>query len=168
MTELWDAYDEKRQPILGKVIDRETFSQMDDFHLVVEVLIIHDDGSILLMHRCKEKASHPDVYEASAGGSVLRGETSREAAHREALEETGLILDELTLLYQYTVAEHHSHYDRFLARTSAPKDSITYQLGETDNHQWVFPDQLQAFFCNHKVLASHVEELRFLFDIAND
>ncbi|WP_373756904.1 NUDIX hydrolase [Streptococcus ferus] len=165
MTEVWDAYDENRKLIPDKFIIRENFSTMDAFHLVVDVLIIHQDNSLLFMHRSADKESNPNLYEASAGGSVLKGENSQEAAIREVKEETGLDLYRLDLLYQYSNPEHHGHYDRYLARTDCPKHSIVYQEGETDGHIWVKPEDLESFFATHKVLPGHEIELRLLFGL---
>lgn len=41
MTEYWDAYDANRHLLSGKFINRDTFSSTDDFHLVVQVLLLH-------------------------------------------------------------------------------------------------------------------------------
>ena len=91
MSEIWDAYDKDRNLLLGKSIKRDTFSTDDDYHLVVEVLLLHEeDNSVLFMKRSPEKPSFPDYYEATAGGSALQGESSEQAVRRELLEETGL------------------------------------------------------------------------------
>lgn len=88
MTEYCDAYDENRHLLSGKIINRDTFSSTDDFHLVVQVLLLHrKDQSVLFMHRARNKATFPDYFEATAGGAALCRETSEEAARRELKEE---------------------------------------------------------------------------------
>lgn len=58
------------------------------FHIIVETLVKHTDGTYLVMQRSFTKEEAPGRYEGSAGGSVLAGETKTEAAIREVLEET--------------------------------------------------------------------------------
>ncbi|MGT2749936.1 NUDIX hydrolase [Streptococcus orisasini] len=165
MAEVWDAYDENRNLIPGKTIIRETFSTADDFHLVVEVLLLHEDNAVLFMHRSSEKEIFPGYYEATAGGSALKGEDSEAAVRRELKEETGLEADRLQLLYQYSDPKYHAHFDHYLARTGADKDQVSYQKGETDGHVWVAPEELADFLDKEDVLPANVEELKILFGL---
>ena len=165
MTEVWDAYDENRNLIPGKTIIRETFSTADDFHLVVEVLLLHGDNAVLFMHRSSEKEIFPGYYEATAGGSALKGENSETAVRRELKEETGLEADRLQLLYQYSDPKYHAHFDHYLARTGADKDQVSYQKGETDGHVWVAPEDLADFLDKENVLPANVTELKILFGL---
>ena len=87
--ECWDAYDCNENEIGFDLIRDEPIPK-DMYHLVSEVLASHEDGSFLIMKRDLQKQSYPGLYEASAGGSALNGESALEAAKRELLEETGL------------------------------------------------------------------------------
>ena len=87
--ELWDAYDEAGRPT-GETLVRGQPVPPGRYHLVAEVLIRHRDGSWLLMRRDGSKPFCPGMWEASAGGSALQGESGEDAARREAWEETGL------------------------------------------------------------------------------
>ena len=62
------------------------------YHLVIECIIRHHDGSTLFMKRDSAKLSYPDYYEATAGGSALFGEIAEQAILREVREETGIEL----------------------------------------------------------------------------
>lgn len=53
------------------------------YHHVVNILVQHKDGSILVMQRDWQKSILPGKFEASAGGSVLQGETIKAGAKRE-------------------------------------------------------------------------------------
>ena len=62
------------------------------------LLIVTDDGKLLLHHRDnKPGISHPGCW-AGFGGAVEEGESVEEALRREVLEETGLVIEEPTLL----------------------------------------------------------------------
>lgn len=67
------------------------------YHLVAEVLVQHIDRSYLLMQRDWSKDGYPGVFEATAGGSALKGESPTDAALRELKEETGIDEGQLTL-----------------------------------------------------------------------
>ena len=166
MSEIWDAYDKDRNLLLGKSIKRDTFSTDDDYHLVVEVLLLHEeDNSVLFMKRSPEKPSFPDYYEATAGGSALQGESSEQAVRRELLEETGLTVSRLQLFYQTTEDKYHMHFDKYIGWTKESKEAISYQEGETVGHVWVKPRDLKTFLKKEKIVPSQIEELKILFNL---
>lgn len=166
MSEIWDAYDKDRNLIPGKTINRDTFSTEDDYHLVVQISLLHeDDNSVLFMKRSSDKPSFPNYYEATAGGSALQGENAEEAVKRELMEESGLKLSKLKLFYQTTEEQYHMHLDKFIGWTKENKDAVRYQEGETDGHIWVKPQDLADFLKNEKVIPSQIIELTMLFGL---
>ena len=87
--EVWDVYDINRNRIEGRTSVRGSDDMTDDeFHLVVFAVVCDDDGKLLCSMRDRNKM-FGGTWEF-CGGSALSGETSREAAERELLEETGL------------------------------------------------------------------------------
>ena len=141
--EIWDAYDKDLNKIEGKTLIRgEEASFPDDvYHLVCDILVKHKDGTYLLMQRDPQKA-YGSLWEASAGGSALKGESPLEAAKRELKEETGIISDELTEMGRQVSTETHSIYAEFFCETDCDKDSIILQEGETVAYQWVDRNEL--------------------------
>ena len=130
--EIWDAYDKDLNIIAGKELIRGEEAAFSDevFHLVCDILVKHKDGTYLLMQRDPRKA-YGSQWEASAGGSALKGESPLEAAKRELKEETGIISDELTEAGRVVSPETHSIYVEFYCETDCDKDSIILQEGET-------------------------------------
>ena len=59
-----------------------------------QVVLINDEGFVCLVSR---KDDHSDF--GLVGGSLEKGETPEEAAIRETLEETGLKISNLTLIF---------------------------------------------------------------------
>ncbi|MGI8594327.1 MAG: NUDIX hydrolase [Solirubrobacteraceae bacterium] len=57
------------------------------------------------------------------GGGVRRGEAFRAAAVREADEELGLSLRDLTLLLSYTVHREHKHDELTVFRAEIPREA---------------------------------------------
>lgn len=91
--EKWDAYNESMNRIEGMSIVRGEPIPNGYFHLVCEILVRHTDGSYLLMQRDTRKP-FGGLWEASAGGSALQGESPKECAIWELEEETGIRLQE--------------------------------------------------------------------------
>ena len=98
--EYCDLYDRDGQPT-GQVIVRGDAIPEGCYRMIAGVLCVHTDGSILLMKRHPSKRTHPGLFEASASGSVMAGETAQAAAVRELREETGFVAHKLTELGIY-------------------------------------------------------------------
>ena len=91
--ELWDVYDINRNRIEGRVSVRGSDDMTDDeFHLVIFAVVRDSKGNLLCSMRDRNKM-FGGTWEF-CGGSALSGETSRQAAERELLEETGLDVSE--------------------------------------------------------------------------
>jgi len=150
--ELWDAYDADFNKIEGITLVRgEEASFSDDvFHLVCDILVRHTDGTYLLMQRDPRK-HYGGMWEASAGGSALQGETPLNAARRELAEETGIVASELIEVGRITDKSKHSVYAEFLCVTDWDKDKIQLQEGETVNYRWVSTDELRSMSKNELV-----------------
>lgn len=150
--ELWDAYDADFNKIEGITLVRgEEASFSDDvFHLVCDILVRHTDGTYLLMQRDPRK-HYGGMWEASAGGSALQGETPLNAARRELAEETGIVASDLIEVGRIADKSKHSVYAEFLCVTDWDKDKIQLQEGETVNYRWVSTDKLRSMSKNELV-----------------
>ena len=85
--ELWDIYDENKQPT-GRTMKRNDWHMKpDEFHLTVLGVIARPDGTFLITKRVMTKAWAPGWWEVS-GGAAQAGESSWEAVRREVREET--------------------------------------------------------------------------------
>ncbi len=132
--ELWDAYDADLNKIDGVTLVRGEPIPKGMRHLVCDVIVRHADGEYLLMQRDKRK-HFGGMWEATAGGSALVGESPLECAHRELLEETGIDAPELTQLGIVTTDDRI--YIEFLCVTDCDKRAVTPQEGETSAYRWV-------------------------------
>lgn len=161
-SEIWNAYDKEGRLLPDDILERSQFPvgySKELYHLAVNVWVKHQDGDWLLMKRSATKSHFPNIYEVGAGGSVLYGETSQEAAQRELVEETGLTATSMHHLFFFTEAEHRTHFDTYLAIVDGDKEKISYQLGETDAHVWVKEAELPIFFNNFPVFENQKEQV---------
>ena len=97
--ERWDAFDESMNKIDGMMLVRGAPIPDGCFHLACEVLVCHADGSYLIMQRDTRKP-FGGLWEATAGGSAIIGETPLQCAKRELFEETGIYSDDLEQVAQ--------------------------------------------------------------------
>ncbi len=139
--EIWDAYDINFKKVLNIELVRGMNIPDGMFHLVCDVIVRHIDGEYLLMKRDSRK-HYGNMWEATAGGSALKGETPLECAIRELKEETGIVSNHLTKVGQVINSETHSIYVEFLCITDCDKNSIVLQYGETCAYKWVSKDEL--------------------------
>lgn len=142
--EYWDAYNENGEKV-GLDLIRGQVIPEGLFHVVVEVLVVHTDGSYLLMQRDLNKPNYPGMFEAGASGSVLKGETFIEGAKRELREETGIISNSLKEINCFTNNKNHTIYIGYLYVWYGDKEQITLQEGETISYKWLSKDEFLAF-----------------------
>ena len=105
-------------------------------HLVGEVLVRHIDGDYLLMRRSQTKALFPGYWEATAGGSALKGEDALACIRRELREETGIEGADFEPIDR-KVVRGETIFCTWLCVTDWDKTAITLQEGETDAFRWV-------------------------------
>lgn len=106
--EYWDVYDKNRKPKGYKIMrggDRRLGK--DEYHLTCHVCVFSSDGRMLIQKRADFKGLWSGLWDVTAGGSVLAGETTRDGASRELLEEVGIAVD----FYSGTPAMTFYHYD---------------------------------------------------------
>lgn len=141
MPEIWDAYN-KDGTLAGFDLIRGEKIPNGIYHLVCQIIVRHKDGSFLVMQRDFNKKICPGMYEITAGGSVLKGETALQGAIRELFEETGIKEDSLVLDYVEVSEWKRSIYNMFYVITNCNKNSVRLQKGETVGYEWVSKDEL--------------------------
>ena len=139
--ELWDAYDRNLEKIEGMTLIRGEKIPEGVYHLVCDIIVRHTDGEYLLMQRDSRK-HYGGMWEATAGGSALQGESPLDCAIRELREETGIRAEYLEEVGRVRAAGRNAIYCEFLCITDCKKDSVILQEGETSAYQWVTQDEL--------------------------
>lgn len=162
--EKWDAYDSDFKKIDGKILIRGEEKDIPNgvYHLVCDILVKHTDGSYLLMKRDYRK-HYGGMWEATAGGSALIGETPLQCAIRELKEETGIETSELTKVGIEFDDKTHSVYVEFLCVTNWKKTYIQMQDGETIDYKWVNREDLITMSKNELVterMQKYIDELK--------
>ncbi len=141
--EVWDAYTKSFEKIKGMTLIRGERIPEGVYHLVCDVIVKHVDGDYLLMQRDSRK-HFGGMWEATAGGSALQGESSLECAVRELREETGIESEELREIGHVIAADQNTIYFEYMCVTDCTKNSVILQEGETSAYKWVNRDELAS------------------------
>jgi len=141
--ELWDAYDSKGN-LLGYDLVRGQKLKAGQFHIVGQILIKHSDGSYLIVRRSKEKESNPLKWEASAGGSALKGEDILTCIKREIKEELDINCKEIKEI-DYRVYDDGFLFYSFLGLYDGEKEKIVLQESECIDYKWLDKKQFKEF-----------------------
>lgn len=155
--EIWDAY-LPDGTFAGCDLVRGDPIPAGLYHLVCEIIVRHTDGDYLLMQRDPRKHNYGGYFEATAGGSALKGEDARTCAVRELWEETGIRSGDLTNIGRFV--SHNTIYENFLCVTDCDKSSVTLQEGETVSYKWVNEAEFVQFVNSNAVI--DVQRLRYL------
>ncbi|MDO5402996.1 MAG: NUDIX hydrolase [Eubacteriales bacterium] len=158
--EVWDAYDENEKR-LGFDIPRSMAKSLPEgvYHVVVMIYTLTDKGRILVTQRARNK-TYPLKWEVT-GGSILKGESSREGAARELHEETGIIREpeELIPVYSFVDYERHAIYHSFM-HMIADDTHVVLQEGETRDYMFLPYEEFLKLVKSERFVAS--ERRRFL------
>ena len=136
MAELWDGYDVDFKKIENTTLIRGQEIPQGVFHLVCDIAVRHKDGDYLLMQRDYRKPNG-GMWELTACGSALQGETPLQCVIRELEEETGIRCQTVTELGRITNIAKHTIYVDYIGITDCRKDGIRLQEGETISYQWI-------------------------------
>ena len=95
------------------------------------VILIADNGNILLQHRDKNNKWNQDSW-SEFGGQIEEGETPEEAIKRELKEELGIKLTDLKFFKKYEFQRQKGIYEQFVftASLNYPLESLKKQQKE--------------------------------------
>ena len=141
--ETWDAYDVDRIPT-GKSVIRGAKHPEGLYHMVVHIAIFSTDGRLLIQQRCTQKATFPEKWDVTVGGSALSGETSRQAMHRELREELGIDIDFSDIRPRLTANFEDGFDDYYIIVKDIALSSLRFQAEEVMAARWATLDEVMS------------------------
>ncbi len=142
--ELWDIYDIDRQKTgkLCRRVDGKALADRD-YHLVVHICLFNPQGQLLIQRRQLDKAGYPGLWDVTAAGSALAGETSAQAAARELFEEMGIRHDFTNERPAFTVNFPDGFDDVYLIQTpDIALSALRLQTQEVLDANWATLPQI--------------------------
>jgi len=153
--EEWDIYNKDLEKT-GKTCIRGKYKlQENEYHLVVHVWLLNKYGKILLAQRSRKKETNPLKWEGP-GGSVIKGETPIEGAHRETLEEIGLDIPKGKFNLFKQERRDKNFNDFFFAYYVVVDEDIIDEIKFLDNEvvdkKWVTIEEFNRMFNNGDII----------------
>ncbi|MCQ2449467.1 MAG: NUDIX domain-containing protein [Clostridia bacterium] len=141
-SERWEILDGDGQPT-GRTMRRgENCLKSGEYHLVVHIWVLSENGNFLLQKRAADKKLMPGEW-AATGGAAIVGETPYEAAHRELKEELGIDSTPETLVKITRLKRRNSLVDVWAITVDRPAESFVLQKSEVDCVRWVTPQEFR-------------------------
>ncbi|MEV5754405.1 NUDIX domain-containing protein [Actinoallomurus sp. NPDC052308] len=130
-----DYYDDPNAPAANSIVPS------------VNVVVVNDQGEILLIHRTDN-----DNW-AVPGGAIDLGESLTQAAIRETREETGIDCEITGLVGIYTDPKHVMHYtsndevrqEFSIVLTARPVGGTPTTSSESREVRWVAPEEVRGY-----------------------
>ena len=129
--ELWDLYRLDGTPT-GMTVQKGKDFPPGMYNLLVHIIICNQENKFLVQQRSFRKEHFPGIWDIT-GGRVQAGETSRQGAVREAVEEVGLRFEETQLIHiAHTVTQWNSLFDIYFVQASFTLSDCTPQKEEVE------------------------------------
>lgn len=138
--EIWDLYDRDRIPT-GRTHRRGDPMSEGEYHLAVHVCIFNHKNQLLIQQRQPFKKDWSNMWDLTAAGSAVTGDTSRMAAEREVWEELGLKIDLSNVRPHFTINFANGFDDYYLIEQEVDLSELHLQEAEVRNVKWVDKDE---------------------------
>lgn len=162
--ELFDIYDQERR-LTGRTAERGTKLSVGDFRLVVNLSILNSDNQLLIQQRQPFKEGWPNMWDISAGGSAIAGETSQEAIARETQEEIGLHYDFSEMRPFFTLNFDEGFDDYYMLYQDIALSELRLQTSEVQSVKWATREVVQALILSGEFIPYHKSVIDLLFDL---
>lgn len=139
--ELWTVYDRDGQPTAEKILKSEFRKHPEMYRLAADIWIMNSKGQFLIQRRSLNLRHFPG-YWSPTSGSVMHGETSRQAIVRETEEELGLTLnpDDCTLMLR--MRSGNVWIDSYFIQKDIELTSLRLCPREVDEVDWMSSERL--------------------------
>ena len=158
--EILDIYDKYRQKT-GRIHERGNPMKDGDYHIVVHVWIVNDKGEFLIQKRQPWKIGWPNMWDCSAAGAAIHGETSKEAAIRETKEEIGIDLNTSKADILLTVKFSRGFDDIWLVRQNVDKNDLKLQYEEVADAKWVSYNEIKQMVKSDEFIEYHYLDILY-------
>ncbi len=161
--EQWDVFDLDRIPT-GKTAVRGEKMPEGEYHMVIHICIFNSRGEMLIQQRQPWK-TFGDKWDVTVGGSALMGESSRDAAHRELLEELGIEHDFSALRPNMTMNFEEGFDDFYLINRDIDLTSLTLQPQEVKAVRWASKEEVLELIDKGEFIPFFGSFISLLFDV---
>ena len=163
--ELWDIYNADRIKT-GRTVLRGKTIQKGDYHLVVHVCIFNSKDEMLIQQRQSFKAGWSNMWDITAGGSAVKGDTSQTAIERELFEEVGIKYDFQSVRPHLTINFDGGFDDIYLIeKDDIDINTLQMQYEEVQAVKWATIDEIFEKLDNGTFIPYYKSLIQLFFDI---
>ena len=161
--EYWDTFDDARLRA-GRTVQRGADLAAGDLHVVIHVCLFNADGEMLIQRRADDKRGWPGMWDFSTGGSVTRGESSRQGAEREVFEELGVRFDLTGVRPSFTFNFHRGFDDFYLIDHEVDISDLAIPNAEVAEARWAGRDEVLELLGAGLFIPYRRSAIEFVFD----
>lgn len=162
--ELLDLYTKDRV-LTGMTVKRGERVPNGYYGLVVHICIFNKKGEMLIQRRSPSKALFPDLWDITAGGCVISGEKSEDAARRELFEEIGLDVSFETIRPSMTIHYEDGFDDVYMIVRDADIEKLTLQPEEVCAVKWASKEEILSMIEDGTFIPYFKERISYLFAV---
>lgn len=163
--EFWDLYDKDRN-MTDQFIMRGDPMPEGHYHLVVNVSLFNSKGQMLIQKRSDKKELWPGMWDVSACGSVLLGESSLKAAKRESFEELGVNLNfKRDQRPAFTLCGADSFTDCYIVKGRVPLEKLTLQKDEVADARYATREEILDMMDSGEFIPYNPSLINMVFDL---
>lgn len=140
--EKWDILNSAGEPVGKTAVRGRTILRNGEYHLVVHIWVLTNDGKYIIQQRSRTKRLMPGEW-AATGGAAISGEDSFTAASRELKEELGIDSDRSTLKFIKRLKRRNSFVDVWAIKTDEKPEQLKLQRSEVARVKAVTSDALK-------------------------
>lgn len=141
--EILDVYD-KYKTLTGKKILKGQYNELlqGEYTLLTYVAIFNSENEMLIQKRQAELDRHPNLWDISASGHVISGETSDEAIERKLYEELGHKHEFVEDLAYFTINNNNSFGDVYIINDDIDINDLRLDYKKVQNVTWATKDEI--------------------------
>jgi isopentenyldiphosphate isomerase len=164
--EFWDVYDKFRRPKGFKIMrGGDKRLGKGEYHLTAHVCVFSPDGRMIVQRRADFKALWGGLWDISASGSVLAGESTGEGAQRELYEELGIKADLKDEQPRATFYHENCISDYFVVRADVPLEAVRLQKSEVAEVGYATRDEILAMIDDGRFIPYKKSFIEMMFDM---
>ncbi len=164
--EYCDIYDKNRL-LKGRTVQRSAKVAPGDYIVVTHVCIFNSAGELLIQQRHHAKQKWAGLWDVSAAGAVMAGETSQLAAQRETAEELGLNIDLSSARPVLTINFSFGFDDFYIVKRDIKLADLVLQQSEVLAADWASRESVIALLKAERFIPYYVNFIELLFDMAD-
>ena len=164
--ELWDLYTKDRERT-GKTMVRGEKPPEGFYRLAVHVCIFNSRGEMLIQQRQLTTFGWPGLWDMTASGSAIAGESSGEAAEREMREELGISIPFADLRPALTIHWPQGFGDIYLIERDVDINTLTLQTEEVLATKWASEAEVMEMIAHGEFIPYYKDFIGLIFYLRN-